>query len=112
MKTRLEFKFKLPLTLKRKSKWVVAACPVLDIVSQGGTDDEAIKNLSEAVSLFRLSCFERGILDEVLKGCGFSANYQSDPFASSGNIQSKKNEPIFMEVPVPMYFNNETRCHA
>ena len=46
--------------------------PALDISSQGRTHEEAMRNLIEAAQLFIEDCFERGVLDEVLKGAGFT----------------------------------------
>jgi len=38
--------------IKKGEKQFVALCPELDVVSQGYTVEEAIKNLKEAVELF------------------------------------------------------------
>ncbi len=38
--------------LEREGDLVVALCPELDVASQGGTLDEALSNLREAISLF------------------------------------------------------------
>ena len=46
---------------------------MLDVHSQGYTEEEARRNLAEAIKLFVVSCFERGTLDEALKECGFRA---------------------------------------
>ena len=62
----------LPLKIEKKEKWYISSCPILDVFSQGKSREEAQDNLSEALSLFFISCFERGTLDEVLKDCGFS----------------------------------------
>jgi hypothetical protein len=39
---------------------------------QGRDQEEAVRNLIEAAQLFIESCFERNVLDEVLKNCGFA----------------------------------------
>jgi len=62
---------KLPFEISKKEKWFVASCPVLDVFSQGYTEEEAKSNLSEALSLFFSSCIDRGTLSDVLKECGF-----------------------------------------
>lgn len=66
-----EFKAKLPIKIKKRKKWIVASCPLLDIHSQGSSEGIAKKNLSEAISLFFTSCFEQGTMDKVLKERGF-----------------------------------------
>lgn len=66
MKIRVQFEAQLPVKLIRRKKWVVASCPILDVHSQGETDAKAKANLGEALTLFFISCFERGTLDSVL----------------------------------------------
>jgi len=73
MQVAIQFSANLPLKIKKKKTWFVASCPVLDVHSQGETEEMARENLKEALSLFFQSCFERGVLDEVLKECGFKA---------------------------------------
>ncbi|MCI0403139.1 MAG: type II toxin-antitoxin system HicB family antitoxin [Acidobacteria bacterium] len=62
---------KLPVEVKRAGKWYIAACPLLDVCSQGATRKKALENLEEALYLFFRSCFERGTLTRVLKESGF-----------------------------------------
>ncbi len=63
---------RLEALFSKEDGWHVASFPALDVSSQGRTKDEAERNLIEATQLFLESCFERGTLDEVLKGCGFT----------------------------------------
>ncbi len=70
--TMVSFNARLPSKITKEPKWFLASCPILDVHSQGDTEQKAKKNLVETTSLFLVSCFERGILDEVLKKCGFS----------------------------------------
>ena len=72
MKVQITFTAKLPIKITKKEKWFVAACPALDVASQGEDVDTARKNLKEALFMFLRSCYERGTLDAVLKDCGFS----------------------------------------
>lgn len=64
-------KVRLPMKMLKRERWYVASCPSLDVVSQGDTIKKAKENLSEAVSLFLISCLERGTLEQVLKAGGF-----------------------------------------
>ena len=48
----IDFKVKLPVKNQKRKKWLLASCPVLDIHSQGETEERAKKNLAEAISLF------------------------------------------------------------
>ncbi len=38
-----------PIIITRENEWFVAACPVLDIATQGKTDDEARRNMKELI---------------------------------------------------------------
>ena len=103
------FNMKLPCKLQKRKNWVLASCPVLDVMSQGETENKAKKNLSEALSLFLVSCFERGTLDDVLKDCGFKS-------VQPGN-RLKQNKPgNFINVPVPLSWTKthvlHNQCHA
>lgn len=96
----IDFKIKLPVKIRKRKKWLLASCPVLDIHSQGETEEGAKKNLAEAISLFLISCFERGTLDEVLKKCGFKPRYEM-PAVKLSPMKSQK----FIDVPIPFYIN-------
>ena len=63
--------FKLTAVVRKRRKWYLATCPVLDLASQGPTAEKAMANLKDAVLGFVADCFERGVLDEVLKNAGF-----------------------------------------
>jgi len=110
MQVAIQFSASLPLKIIKKKSWFVASCPILDVHSQGDTEELARKNLKEALSLFFLSCFERGVLDEVLKECGFKAvDFPVDD----------KDRPLvpredYIQVPIPFLVNQDTpgRCHA
>ena len=71
MDVRITFDAQLPIEYSKREKWYLASCPLLDVHSQGETKEKAKGNLSEAIQLFLISCFERGSLDNVLKDCGF-----------------------------------------
>jgi len=59
--------FRLPAKVRKKGKWYVSSCPLLDVHSQGHTKEEARQNLIDALVFFLESCFERGTLEEVLR---------------------------------------------
>ncbi len=105
----IRFQMKLPVKIKRKKEWIVASCPILDIFSQGETEEKAKKNLAEALSLFFISCFERGTLDEVLKNCGFRAVpglvLKKSAWAKTQN---------FINVPIPFQVDprRASECHV
>lgn len=78
---RLAFTLFLPAAFKRKGEWIVGCFPNLDVTSQGRNQQEAERNLIEAAQLFIESCFERNVLDEVLKNCGFVPGRQGPVIA-------------------------------
>lgn len=42
-----EFPVSLPVIVSREGKWFVAACPLLDIATQGKTEKEVKENIEE-----------------------------------------------------------------
>jgi len=74
-KTTINFRVQLPAVIKKRNDWYIASCPILDVQSQGKTKKKAIDNLTEALTAFLLSCYDRGTLDEVLKESGFESAY-------------------------------------
>lgn len=106
MTVKITFNARLPLKLTKRKKWIVASCPILDVHTQGETEAKAKKNLTEALSLFFISCFERGTLDAVLKNCGFS------PAKKTTQAISPKQ---YVNVPIPFQVksgSHQTACHA
>jgi predicted RNase H-like HicB family nuclease len=57
----VDFRLRLPVDFKQEGDWTIASCPVLDVHSQGRSEDEAKRNIIEAIQLFIDSSFERGV---------------------------------------------------
>jgi hypothetical protein len=78
--------------------------------SQGDTKKKAVENLRQALSLFFISCFERGTLDAVLKECGFEA-VQPLSLHQEAPLQPEKD---FIDVPIPFQVRrpSQAACHA
>jgi predicted RNase H-like HicB family nuclease len=68
---RIAMEFKVPARIRKKGKWFISSCPLLDVHSQGHTRDEAEHNLVDALSSFLINCYEHGTLEEVLRESGF-----------------------------------------
>jgi predicted RNase H-like HicB family nuclease len=49
---RQEFKVQFTAIIQRSEQWFIALCPELDVASQGGTVEEARRNITAAVKLF------------------------------------------------------------
>lgn len=61
----------LQIIVLREGKSFVALLPALDLVTQGDTLDEALKNAGEAASLFVEECRVHKTLDQVLISLGW-----------------------------------------
>ncbi|MCG6878967.1 MAG: hypothetical protein LJE96_07470 [Deltaproteobacteria bacterium] len=109
MQIDIQFNANLPVVVKEKERWFLATCPILDIHSQGESEEQAKSNLGEALSLFFISCFERGVLEEVLKGCGFKA-VQS--IAQTKRPVVSREDYISVPIPFLVDQNPESGCHA
>lgn len=64
--------FDLICTVKKEAEdlWVTG-CPMLDLYSQGTSEDDAKDSLKRAILLWVENCVERGTLDQALRECGF-----------------------------------------
>ena len=60
----------LTIHIFREGSTYVAHTPELDVSSCGGTKDEAVKNLTEAVRLFVQEAEKMGTLGEILEEAG------------------------------------------
>ena len=111
MEVRITLSARLPIKLIKRKNWVVASCPILDVQSQGETIEKAKKNLTEALTLFFISCFERSTLDAVLKSCGFTPQRGKYVPPKTKHLTSQKD---YINVPIPFLIkqNSRTRCHA
>ncbi len=99
------FQIKLPAIVKKKEDHYLSSCPILDVHSQGDTEKQALEHLTEALRLFFTSCFERGILEEVMRNCGFEPMKgiaKSVPFPSRYKS---------IEVPLPFKIS-PSACHV
>lgn len=93
----VNFEFKLPVKITKRRKWYLASCPIVDVHSQGDTEDEARHNLTEALSLFFISCLQRKTLDRVLKDCGFAVGLSPKPVGKKRSARSED----YVDVPIP-----------
>lgn len=100
----------LPAKIIKRRKWYLASCPILDVHSQGETQDQAKHNLIEALSLFFISCLERNTLDAVLKDCGLTV--ARPPKAYKVKLAAPRED--YVDVPIPFLARPTQRhtCHA
>ena len=96
--------FKLPAQIRKKGKWFISSCNLLDVHSQGHTREQAECNLKDALATFLLSCYERGTLEAVLREAGFVPDTGRRP-------KLKSEARGQMEVTVPLPFSID-RTHS
>jgi predicted RNase H-like HicB family nuclease len=99
MKSAIVVELTLPANVHRNDGWWIATCPVLDVCSQGGSRDEAMVNLEDAVVFFVESCVERGTLFEVLREAGFErvSEAETEPPAAD----QEDGDRLSVRVPLP-----------
>ena len=96
--------FKLPAQIRKKGKWFISSCNLLDVHSQGHTREQAERNLQDALATFLLSCYERGTLEIVLREAGFVPAVGRHPKSRTAVRGGK-------EVTVPLPFSID-RSHS
>jgi predicted RNase H-like HicB family nuclease len=96
--------FKLPAHVKKKGKWFISSCNLLDVHSQGHTRQQAEQNLKDALATFLISCYERGTLETVLREAGFVPS-------AVRRTRSKSTARGRREVTVPVPFSID-RTHS
>jgi predicted RNase H-like HicB family nuclease len=102
----IRMKINIPFIIKKDNGWYVASCSILDVHSQGKTIKKAKENLNDALSLFLISCFERGTLNDVLKDAGFS------PLHSGTTKKIDKSKFLDIDIPLNKVKNPQEACHA
>ena len=102
--TQAGMSFRLPYSMKEEGGWIIASCDVLDVHSQGKTEEEALADLREATQLFLETCLEMDTLDQVIKSCRFR-------LAGAGTQEPVPEVPM-MEVPVYLLSGKDAQNHA
>jgi len=101
----IKFEIKLLATVEKEGGWYISSCPALDVFSQGKTKKEALANLQDALSLFVHSCYERGVLGEVLKDSGFESSHDVP------RVVGNKNKYVTVPLSLLAKQHAETRAH-
>lgn len=97
--------FRLPYTIKKKGKYFISHCPLIDVYSQGETEKKAVANLTEAISLFLISCLERETLIQVMADCGAQVEKRT--------VRKMPEGKKYINVPFPIKTNPARKeCHA
>ena len=84
---RVQFTMSLPMAVRHEGMWYYSSCPVLDVHSQGVTEQEATDNLVEALQLFLETAFEQGTLQEVLRQQGFEPARDGDATPAGRTVE-------------------------
>ncbi|MEO5335075.1 MAG: type II toxin-antitoxin system HicB family antitoxin [Magnetococcus sp. YQC-5] len=93
MNTMLEIQISVALDIKKEGNWFVAWSPVLDVSSQGRTENEAYENAQEALQLFLETCLAMGTLNQVLKARRLQPSMEADAGFYGSRV---------IRIPIPM----------
>jgi predicted RNase H-like HicB family nuclease len=108
---RVNIDVQLPGTIRHDGERFIAACPLLDVVSQGPTEEEAKVNLIDALGFFFESCLERGTLLEVLHNAGFSYEPAAEPITDAV-ADDESSFPIHVPLPFVIHGHSQRDSHA
>lgn len=91
---KLNFEFKLPVSILMEGEKYVAYTPALDLSTSGKNYEEVKKRFKEAVNIFMEELINKGTLEDVLLDLGWK------------RIQAKWNPPViisqdFQTIKVP-----------
>lgn len=100
----IRFEMKVPVDVKQEGNLFVTSCVLLDVHSQGYTEEEALENIVDALQLFIVSCYERGTLDEVLSDCGFE-------LADDSGLEPEDGRTVTVPLPLVAARHAETHAH-
>lgn len=94
MKATVTFTVSFPIEVKKESRYYLASCPTLDVWAHGNTQQRAVECLKDTLQLFLTHCFDKGTLEMVLKGCGFTTLKRSICRQEAGQLNE-------IDVPLP-----------
>lgn len=83
---KVSFSMRVPAVVRREGRWFYSSCPVLDVHSQGHSEEESLNNLIEALQLFVETCYEQGSLEQVLRAQGFEPPEEGEVNDDSGAL--------------------------
>ena len=89
MPKEIDVRFRLQGAIRedRQTQCFVSYCSTLDLYSAGRTRMDAKKALTAAVVTYVRVCYDRGMLDSILKGKGFSAVLEASDRPTAKNEQ-------------------------
>ena len=91
-----EFRLLLRYSIKKDGDWFMSN-DALDLVAQGESEENALANFREVVTLFVESCYRRGTLHDVLN--------QS---ARQLSLDARESEEDTMEILTPLAARDKT----
>jgi len=94
--------FTLPCRIERDGRWFIASCDPLDVHTQARTEAKARANLVEALELFLESCYERGVLDQVLTNAGIRT-------AGRRGAQVSGTDTVSVRLPLTLRIRGQPR---
>lgn len=99
----VSFRMQVPVSVRREDDKFYSACEVLDVYSQGDSEQEALDNLIEALQLFAETCYQQGTLEKVLMAQGFMPAHGEEAREAQGRM---------VEVPLALIARQHAAAHA
>lgn len=95
---------------KEVQAWV-SFCPVLNVYSQGKTQEESREAMKSAILMFVTTCYERSILDNVLNSRGFRPMTPGDEdkhySAQRISVRPVPVDAFCVDVDLPLFQQSE-----
>jgi predicted RNase H-like HicB family nuclease len=98
----VSFRMEVAATVREEGGVFYSSCPVLDVHSQGESEQQALANLTEALQLFIETCYEQGTLGQVLHSHGLVPG-NADELVAGGRT---------VEVPLALIARQHAQAHA
>jgi hypothetical protein len=103
---RVAYDLKVGMRQDEQTGLHIAFCPALDLFAQGTTEDQAKDSIKSAISLYLVTCYERGVLDRQLRlrGAKPVPPGRETEGPAGGDVASADLEryPIKLDVHVPI----------
>ena len=103
---RVAYDLKVGLRTDGQTGLHVAWCPALNLYAQGTSQDEARESIHSAISMYLVTCYERGILDRQLRLRGAVKAVSAEPSDESDDSDfvevALEGYPTTLDVQIPI----------
>lgn len=107
MRMKIEYRLQCRVRHSDATGLYVASCPLLDLATQGRTEDEARRAIEGGITMFLKACLRRGVLEKFLTQRGFAvvddAVPTSIPPTADGEFVNVSPDDSVWDVNIPVY---------